>query len=62
MVNTGTMVELLRVIAAEGLVGPITVVLDNAKSQRNEVAHAEAAVLGIGLLYLPSYSPDLNLI
>ena len=62
VVNTGTMVELLRVIAAEGLVGPITVVLDNAKYQRNKVVQAEAAGLGIGLLYLPSYSPNLNLI
>ena len=61
-VNTGTMVELLRVIAAEGLVGPITVVLDNAKHQRNKVVQAEAAGLGIGLLYLPRYSPNLNLI
>ena len=62
VVNTGTMVELLRVIAAEGLVGPITVVLDNAKYQRNKVVQAEAAGLGIGLLYQPSYSPNLNLI
>ena len=60
--NTGTVVELLRAIAAEGLVGPVTVVLDNAKSQRNKAVQAEAAGLGIRLLYLPSYSPNLNLI
>ena len=62
VVNTGTMVELLRVVAAAGLAGPVTVVLDNAKYQRNKVVQAEAAGLGLRLLYLPSYSPNLNLI
>jgi transposase len=62
VVNTDTMVELLRTIAGENLVGPITVVLDNAKYQRNKVVQARAAELGIVLLYLPSYSPNLNLI
>lgn len=62
VVNTDTMAELLRRIAAENLVGPITVVLDNAKYQRNKTVQALAAELGIRLLYLPSYSPNLNLI
>lgn len=62
VVNTDTMVALLRKIAAENLVGPITVVLDNAKYQRNKVVQALAAELSIRLLYLPSYSPNLNLI
>jgi DDE superfamily endonuclease len=62
VVNTDTMVALLRTIAGEHLVGPITVVLDNAKYQRNKVVQARAAELGIVLLYLPSYSPNLNLI
>jgi hypothetical protein len=35
VVNTDTMCELLRRIAAENLVGPVTVVLDNARYQRN---------------------------
>ena len=62
VVNTDTMCELLRKIAAAGLVGPVTVVLDNAKYQRNNVVQALAAELKIRLLFLPSYSPNLNLI
>jgi len=62
VVNTGTMCELLRKIAAKNLIGPITLVLDNARYQRNAVVQALAAELGITLLYLPSYSPNLNLI
>jgi transposase len=62
VVNTETMGELLRKIAAVGLVGPITLVLDNARYQRNAVVQDLAAQLGITLLFLPSYSPNLNLI
>jgi transposase len=62
VVNTDTMCELLRKIAAAGFVGPVTVVLDNARYQRNKVVQALAAELSITLLYLPSYSPNLNLI
>jgi transposase len=62
VVNTSTMCELLRKIAALGLTGPITLVLDNARYQRNAVVQALATELGITLLYLPSYSPNLNLI
>ena len=62
VVNTDTMCELLRRIAAQQLIGPITVVLDNARYQRNKVVQGLAAELGIRLLYLPSYSPNLNLI
>jgi transposase len=62
VVNTETMCELLRKLAAQGLSGPITVVLDNARYQRNAVVQALAASLGIELLYLPSYSPNLNVI
>jgi transposase len=62
VVNTETMCELLRKVAAQGLSGPITLVLDNARYQRNAVVQALAASLGIELLYLPSYSPNLNVI
>ena len=62
VVNTETMCELLRKIAALGLTGPITLVLDNARYQRNAVVMAFAKQLGITLLFLPSYSPNLNLI
>jgi transposase len=62
VVNTETMCELLRKIAAAGLTGPITLVLDNARYQRNAVVQGLALELGITLLFLPSYSPNLNLI
>ena len=62
VVNTETMCELLRKIAASGLAGPITLVLDNARYQHNAAVKALATELGITLLFLPSYSPNLNLI
>jgi transposase len=62
VVNTDTMGELLRSVAAKGLVGPVTLVLDNARYQRNDVVRGLAQELGIELLFLPSYSPNLNLI
>jgi transposase len=62
VVNTETMCELLKKIAALGLKGPITLVLDNARYQRNAAVMAVAESLGVTLLFLPSYSPNLNLI
>ena len=62
VVNTDTMCQLLRRIAAEGLAGPVTLVLDNARYQRNQVVQGLAAELSIRLLFRPSYSPNLNLI
>jgi transposase len=62
VVNTETMSELLRKIAASGLTGPITLVLDNARYQHNAAVKALAQQLGITLLFLPAYSPNLNLI
>jgi transposase len=62
VVNTETMCELLRKIAASGLTGPITLVLDNARYQHNAAVKALATQLEITLLFLPSYSPNLNLI
>ena len=62
VVNTETMSELLRKIAVLGLTGAITLVLDNARYQHNAAVKALASQLGITLLFLPSYSPNLNLI
>lgn len=62
VVNTETMCELLQKIAALKLTGPITLVLDNARYQRNAIVMGLAQQLGITLLFLPSYSPNLNLI
>ncbi len=60
---TGTQVgELLRKLANLGLTVPITLVLDNARYQKCKVVKNLAEELGIELLYLPPYSPNLNLI
>jgi transposase len=40
----------------------VTVVLDNAKYQRCNAVKEKASALNIELLFLPSYSPNLNLI
>ena len=61
-VNAETMCDLLREIAARGLAGPVTLVLDNARYQKCVLVAALAKTLKIELLYLPSYSPNLNLI
>ena len=62
VVNTETMCQLLRQVASQDRDGPVTLVLDNAKYQRNDTVKALAAELGLELLFLPSYSPNLNLI
>jgi transposase len=41
---------------------PLTVVLDTARYQRGQRVLEHAASLGIELLFLPPYSPNLNLI
>lgn len=41
---------------------PITLVLDNARYQKCKLVSEQAQKVGIDLLYLPPYSPNLNLI
>ncbi len=53
---------LLRELARRADGGPLTVVLDNARYQTCRLVTECAAELGIELLPLPSYSPQLNLI
>lgn len=61
-INSHTVCELLHKIAALGLATPITLVLDNAAYQRCQLVRHAAQQLNIELLFLPSYSPNLNLI
>lgn len=61
-VNAKTMCALLTKIAGLGLVGPIRLVLDNARYQRCAEVMDLAKQLNIELVFLPSYSPNLNLI
>lgn len=61
-VSAETMGALLLKIAALGLQGPITLVLDNARYQHCALVIDLAKTLNIHLEFLPSYSPNLNLI
>jgi transposase len=61
-INASSVCELLWKLANLNLPIPITVVLDNAPYQRCRMVESFAAFLGIELLFLPSYSPNLNLI
>jgi len=61
-VNALTVCSLLEEIERRYPLEPITLVLDNARYQRNSAVLARAAELGIELLFLPPYSPNLNLI
>jgi len=61
-INAETVCTLLRTLAGARLRVPITLVLDNVKYQRCDLVQSLARSLGIGLLFLPSYSPNLNLI
>jgi transposase len=54
--------DLLRRIAVLNLGMPITLVMDNARYQKCRIVTALASQLNIELLYLPAYSPNLNLI
>lgn len=62
VVSSETVCELLRKIAAQSAGRPVTLVLDNARYQYCHLVLDLAQQLGIELLYLPSYSPNLNLI
>jgi transposase len=61
-ITAQTVCELLRKIAALRLGTPITLVMDNARYQRCQLVRDLADALMIELLFLPSYSPNLNLI
>jgi transposase len=60
-INADSVCELLNKIR-ENTIGEITLVLDNAKYQRCALVMELAEKLKIELLFLPSYSPNLNLI
>jgi len=61
-ITAETVCELLRLLASSQPGIPITVILDNARYQRCALVQTVAQALGIELLYLPAYSPNLNLI
>src|SRR5512135_1476112 len=61
-INAESACALSRAVAGAAVGLPITLVLDNARYQKCAVVQSLASSLGIELLYLPGYSPNLNLI
>ena len=61
-INAWSVVDLFQKLRALHPGEKITFILDNAKYQKCQVAIAAANMLDIKLLYLPPYSPNLNLI
>ncbi len=61
-INSLSVCTLLEKIALLGLQEPITLVMDNARYQRCPLVVEKARNLNIELLFLPPYSPNLNLI
>jgi len=61
-INALSVCELLQAIAKRHVGIPISVVLDNARYQQCELVKQLATDLGIDLVFLPTYSPNLNLI
>lgn len=61
-INALSVCELIKTIAEQNIGVPVTLILDNAKYQKCAIVFALAESLKVELLYLPSYSPNLNLI
>ena len=61
-ITAETVCELLRLLASSQPCIPVPVILANARYQRWALVQTVAATLGIALLYLPTYSPNLHLI
>ena len=61
-INAKSVCELLTMLYNKNYGLPIILVMDNAKYQKCEIVKVLAEKLNIELLYLPSYSPNLNII
>jgi len=61
-VNAETVCDLIEKISEQYPAEEITLVMDNARYQRNSKVLDCAARHAIELLFLPAYSPNLNLI
>jgi transposase len=60
-ITSTQVIEMLEKLA-KSFVKPIKIILDNVRYQRCAVVIEKAAELGIELVFLPTYSPNLNLI
>jgi transposase len=62
VIDARAICELLRKLSVRYAGSPLTLVLDNARYQKCALVQQLAQELRIELLYLPAYSPNLNLI
>lgn len=61
-INALSVCDLFRKLAAKHAGEAVTLLLDNARYQKCAIVRELAKQLNIDLVYLPSYSPNLNLI
>lgn len=61
-ITAASVCELLGKIAARAAGRPVTIILDNARYQHCALVERRAQELNLELAFLPSYSPNLNLI
>jgi transposase len=61
-INAASVCDLLRKIAVEYAGTQVSLILDNASCQKCKIVRELADTLGISLVYIPPYSPNLNLI
>ena len=61
-INSQSVVLMLEKLAAKYIGKPIVIFLDNARYQTCSLVTGKANELGIQLIFLPTYSPNLNLI
>lgn len=61
-INGATVCDLIRLVVQQNLAIPVTLILDNARYQKCAIVFELAKALNVELLYLPPYSPNLNLI
>lgn len=61
-ISEDTLVEFLALLKKKFCDKPIVIVLDNARYQHCQAVTSFAASLGMKLLFLPPYSPNLNII
>lgn len=61
-VNSDTVIELIKLLRSRYPDQKLTLVMDNARYQRNKRVFEQASADDVELLFLPAYSPNLNLI
>jgi len=61
-ITSTAVIEMLEKLAQKYVGRPLKIILDNAKYQRCKAVSEVAERLGIELIFLPTYSPNLNLI